>query len=226
MLFRSKIYGAAIHIEGKTITAIEPTGREEHGYILPGFIDSHVHIESSMATPDAFAHAAVRHGTLGVVADPHEIANVLGVAGIDYMIDNANGTPFYFYFGAPSCVPASPFETNGGIINAEETRKLLERDDIHFLGEMMNYPGVLHHDPEVMAKIEAAKAAQKPIDGHFPLNDTEALKAYIAAGVQTDHETENLENAIEKCKLGMYIQIREGSAAKNFEMLHPLLKHY
>ena len=225
-IFDRKIYGAAIHIEGKTITAIEPTGREEKGYILPGFIDSHVHIESSMATPNAFAHAAVRHGTLGVVADPHEIANVLGVAGIDYMIDNANGTPFYFYFGAPSCVPASPFETNGGIIDAEETRKLLERDDIHFLGEMMNYPGVLHHDPEVMQKIEAAKAAQKPIDGHFPLNDSEALKAYIAAGIQTDHETENLENAIEKCKLGMFIQIREGSAAKNFEMLHPLLKLY
>ena len=175
-IIKRKTYGAEIMIADGMIESITPTGKDEGRFFIPGLIDSHVHIESSMATPNAFAHAALKHGTIGAVTDPHEIANVLGVRGIDYMIDNAKDTPFYFWFGAPSCVPASPFETSGGTIDAAETRKLLERDDIHFLGEMMNYPGVIHQDPEVLKKIEAAQLLGKPIDGHFPARDREGLK--------------------------------------------------
>lgn len=225
-IIQRKTYGAELTIENGRITAISPTNNIEDKYILPGLVDAHVHIESSMATPNAFAHAAVHHGTIAAVADPHEIANVLGIPGIDYMINNAKDTPFYFWFGAPSCVPASPFETNGAIINAEQTKQLLEREDIHFLGEVMNYPGVINQDPEVINKIKAAQTFGKPVDGHFPMAGGEALTAYIAAGVQTDHETESLKEAEEKCKQGMFVQIREGSAAKNFDMLLPLLKSF
>ena len=225
-ILKRRTYGAEIHIGNGRIQQVIETGQEEKGYLLPGFIDAHVHIESSMTTPAAFIRAAVRHGNIGAVADPHEIANVLGTEGIDYMIDNAKELPFYTWFGAPSCVPATTMETSGATIDAEETARLLDREEIHFLAEMMNYPGVLNNDPEVARKIEAAQKRGKRVDGHYPQAAGERLKAYIAAGISTDHETISLEEGREKCALGMRVLIREGSAARNFEVLHPLLKEY
>lgn len=225
-ILKRRTYGAEIHIRNGHIQQVIETGQEEKGYLLPGFIDAHVHIESSMTTPAAFIRAAVRHGNIGAVADPHEIANVLGTEGIDYMIDNAKELPFYSWFGVPSCVPATTLETSGATIDAEATARLLEREELHFLAEMMNYPGVLNNDPEVNGKIEAAKKRGKRVDGHFPQATGDRLKAYVAAGISTDHETITLEEGREKCALGMRVLIREGSAARNFEALHPLLKEY
>lgn len=225
-ILNRRTYGAEIFIENGRIRRVNETGQEEKGYLLPGFIDAHVHIESSMTTPAAFIRAAVRHGSIGAVADPHEIANVLGAEGIDYMIDNAKGLPFYAWFGLPSCVPATTMETSGATIDAEETARLLDREEIHFLAEMMNYPGVLNNDPGVISKIEAAQKRGKRVDGHFPQATGEELKAYVAAGISTDHETITLEEGREKCALGMHVLIREGSAARNFEALHPLLKEH
>lgn len=225
-IINRRTFGAEISIQNGRIKKVIPTGQDEGSYLLPGFIDAHVHIESSMVTPAAFIHAAVRHGSIGAVADPHEIANVMGTEGVEYMLDNAKGIPFYTWFGVPSCVPATIMETSGAIIDADETARLLEREDLHFLAEMMNYPGVLNKDPEVMRKIEAAKNAGKPIDGHYPLATGPKLKAYIESGISTDHETIYLEKGCEKCELGMHVLIREGSAAKNFDALHPLLKEY
>ncbi|MGL6178973.1 MAG: adenine deaminase [Tannerellaceae bacterium] len=225
-LVSKEIYGATITIDGGKITNIERTGKDEGHFLMPGFIDGHVHIESSMTTPSNFAKAAVKHGTIGVVTDPHEIANVMGIEGIDYMIENAEGIPFYFCFGAPSCVPATPFETAGAKLEAGDIEKLMQRDDIHFLAEVMNFPAVVYNDADMHAKLNAAKANNKPIDGHIPGIDGELLKKYIACGITTDHECATLEEAIEKCDLGMKIQIREGSAAKNFEALHPLFKDH
>jgi adenine deaminase len=195
-------------------------------YILPGFIDAHVHIESSMATPGAFALAAVRHGTVAVVSDPHEIANVMGVAGVEFMLRDAEKVPLRFTFGAPSCVPATSFETSGAAIRATEIAKLLADDRIGFLSEMMNFPGVINRDPEIMARIDAAKKNGKPVDGHAPGLRGEDLKKYVAAGISTDHECTTIEEAVEKISLGMKILIREGSAARNLEMLHPLIAQY
>ena len=225
-IINRRTFGAEISILNGHIGKVTPTGQDEGYYLLPGFIDAHVHIESSMVTPAAFIHAAVRHGSIGAVADPHEIANVMGTEGVEYMLDNAKGIPFYTWFGVPSCVPATIMETSGAIIDADETARLLEREDLHFLAEMMNYPGVLNKDPEVMRKIEAAKKAGKPIDGHYPLATGPKLKAYIESGISTDHETIYLEKGREKCEFGMHVLIREGSAAKNFDALHPLLKEY
>ena len=168
-IINRRTFGAEISIQNGRIKKVIPTGQDEGSYLLPGFIDAHVHIESSMVTPAAFIHAAVRHGSIGAVADPHEIANVMGTEGVEYMLDNAKGIPFYTWFGVPSCVPATIMETSGAIIDADETARLLEREDLHFLAEMMNYPGVLNKDPEVMRKIEAAKNAGKPIDALHPL---------------------------------------------------------
>lgn len=195
-------------------------------YILPGFIDAHIHIESSMLCPGAFAHEAVKHGTIGTVSDPHEIANVLGMDGVMFMLENASKVPFYFHFGAPSCVPATAFETAGAQLNAKEVSQLLGMPQIGYLSEMMNYPGVLLHDAEVMAKIEAAKSLGKPVDGHAPGLRGEQARQYFAAGISTDHECFSLEEAIEKAELGVKILIREGSAARNFDALHPLLKSH
>jgi adenine deaminase len=192
-------------------------------YILPGFIDSHVHIESSMLVPTEFARLATIHGTVATISDPHEIANVCGEAGVQYMIDNAKQTPFKFHFGAPSCVPATSFETAGAVIDSQGIERLINNPDIWYLAEVMNYPGVLFKDAEVIAKIEATKKAGKPIDGHAPGLRGDDAKNYAAAGITTDHECFTLEEALDKIATGMKILIREGSAAKNYEALHTLL---
>lgn len=221
-----KIYGAELFIENGTIKEVKPTGMDEGRFIMPGFIDAHVHIESSMVTPSAFIRAAVKHGTIGVVADPHEIANVMGVEGIDYMIGNAKPLPFYSWFTLPSCVPATGMESSGARIDSSKIAELIKRDDIYGLAEMMNYPGVVNGDEETMKRVEAAKRAGKPIDGHFPLASGESLRKYVAAGISTDHESSSIEEGREKCSLGMKVIIREGSAAKDFNALHPLIDEY
>ncbi len=205
------------------IVDIQPDAGARGPFILPGLIDSHIHIESSMLTPAAFAEKAVTHGTVAVVADPHEIANVLGIAGIDFMIENARQVPLKFYFGAPSCVPATTFESAGARLTAHDVTKLLERDDIFFLTEMMNFPGVIGQDPEVMAKLQAAAKMGKKVDGHAPGLHSLDLAAYIRAGISTDHESLSLTECYEKLALGMKIQLRQGSSARNLDDLHPLI---
>jgi adenine deaminase len=220
------IYGATLWIEDGHIKHMEANSEPVNPslpYIMPGFIDSHVHIESSMLVPSEFARLAVLHGTIGTISDPHEIANVCGVAGVEFMIENGKQTPFKFFFGAPSCVPATIFETAGAEVNEKEVDALLSRPEIYYLSEMMNFPGVLHNDPVVMAKIKAAQKHNKPVDGHAPGLRGEAAKKYIAAGISTDHECFTIEEALEKLEYGMHILIREGSAAKNFEALYPLI---
>ena len=195
-------------------------------YIMPGFVDAHIHIESSMLVPSEFARLAVLHGTVATVSDPHEIANVLGVEGVEYMIDNGSRVPLKFFFGVPSCVPATSFETAGAVIDSRQVEALLQREDLRYLAEMMNYPGVLHGDPEVLAKVAAAQRLGKPVDGHAPgLMGEEALR-YIRAGISTDHECFTEEEARGKLKAGMRVLIREGSAAKNFDALIGLLPQY
>jgi adenine deaminase len=221
-----RIYPACITIGNGRIESVTPTDEPCTNYILPGLIDAHVHIESSMLIPSEFARMAVKHGTVATVSDPHEIANVCGIEGIEYMLNNAKKVPFKFHFGAPSCVPATSFETAGAVIDSEAISMLMARDDIFYLSEMMNYPGVLFDDQEVLKKIKAARDAGKPVDGHAPgLRGAEAAK-YIQAGISTDHECFTLEEAEEKLRLGMKILIREGSAAKNFEALIPLLNDH
>lgn len=218
-----RIYPAAIEVKDGIISSIQPIEEAPNKFILPGFIDSHVHIESSMLIPSAFAKLAVIHGTIGTISDPHEIANVCGVEGVHYMIDNGKKVPFHFFFGAPSCVPATTFETAGAVINSEEVAKLLENENIYYLSEMMNFPGVLFKDEEVIKKIKAAHAAGKPVDGHAPGLMGEDAKTYIEAGISTDHECFTIEEAVDKLSYGMKILIREGSAAKNFEALYELI---
>lgn len=218
-----RIFKGTVEITGGKITRIVETAVEEEQYILPGLIDAHIHIESSMLIPSEFARLAVVHGTVGTVSDPHEIANVLGVPGVLFMIRNGSKVPFKFCFGAPSCVPATTFETAGATLGVEEVRELLSLKEIGYLSEMMNVPGVLYEDPEVMKKLELARAAGKPVDGHAPgVRGTDAAK-YFNAGILTDHECFTLEEAREKIGYGMKILIREGSAAKNFEALSPLI---
>jgi adenine deaminase len=218
-----QIYPASIQVENGSIVAISPCENAPLQYLLPGFIDSHVHIESSMLIPSSFARLAVLHGTIGTISDPHEIANVCGVDGVHYMIDNGKKVPFHFFFGAPSCVPATTFETAGAMIDSDQITNLLALDDIYYLSEMMNFPGVLYNDPEVIKKISAAHKAGKPVDGHAPGLRGEDAKKYIAAGISTDHECFTMDEALDKLGLGMKILIREGSAAKNFEALYPLI---
>lgn len=220
---------AEIDVEDTRIVNISILGGERVGapYVLPGFIDAHVHIESSMLTPAQFARLAVVHGTVGTVSDPHEIGNVLGVKGVEYMIEDSQRVPFKFCFGAPSCVPATTFETAGATISVKEVRQLLALKEIGYLAEMMNFPGVLNEDPDVMMKIQWANAFNKPIDGHAPGLRGEAAKKYIETGITTDHECFTYEEAFEKIQLGLeYVLIREGSAAKNFEALIPLMAQY
>jgi len=219
-----QIYNAKVHILDSKIKKIEPTEEEYKNYILPGLTDAHVHIESSMVVPTSFARAAVKNGTVATVSDPHEIANVLGVKGVDYMIENGKRSPFKFYFGAPSCVPATPFETSGAVINSDEIGKLLDKNDIYYLAEMMNFPGVINEDKEVLRKLHYAHKAGKPVDGHAPGLTGEGLEKYAAQGITTDHECTTVEEALAKIEKGILIQIREGSAAKDFENLFPLLK--
>ena len=218
-----RIYPAAIEVKDGIISSIQPIEEAPNKFILPGFIDSHVHIESSMLIPSAFAKLAVIHGTIGTISDPHEIANVCGVEGVHYMIDNGKKVPFHFFFGAPSCVPATTFETAGAVINSEEVAKLLENENIYYLSEMMNFPGVLFKEEEVLKKIKAAHAAGKPVDGHAPGLMGEDAKTYIESGISTDHECFTIEEAVDKLSYGMKILIREGSAAKNFEALYELI---
>lgn len=221
-----EIYAAEIIITNSTITSIKKINETLNTYILPGFIDAHVHVESSMLVPSEFARIAVTHGTVSTISDPHEIANVLGVAGVDYMIDNAKQVPFHFYFGAPSCVPATNFETAGAVIDANDIDNLLSRKEIVYLAEMMNFPGVIYKDEQVLKKLAFAKKHHKPIDGHAPGLMGDMMKDYFDAGITTDHECFKYEEALEKLKHGVKILIREGSAAKNFETLIPLLKDY
>ena len=225
-LVQSRIFPGKITVNNGKIAEIAELPSAEMSYIMPGFVDAHIHIESSMVPPTEFARMAVCHGTVATVSDPHEIANVLGVEGIDYMIRSGKRGHFKFYFGAPSCVPATPFETSGSTLDAEAIEQLMARDDIYYLAEMMNYPGVLAELPEVMKKLEAAKKHGKPIDGHAPMVMGDDIRKYIGSGISTDHECYVIEDAIEKIKLGMKILIREGSAAKNFEALIPLMADY
>lgn len=224
---QKKIYPAEIKVENGTIVSITPNHKlQTTNFILPGFIDAHVHIESSMLIPSEFAKLAVVHGTVATVSDPHEIANVCGMEGVEFMIENGKTVPFKFNFGAPSCVPATIFETAGAALDSKDVEKLLQRDDIKYLSEMMNFPGVLNEDEEVMKKIAAAHRLLKPVDGHAPGLRGEQAKQYIAAGITTDHECFTKEEALDKLQNGMKIIIREGSAAKNFEALIDLLHDY
>lgn len=195
-------------------------------FLLPGFIDAHVHIESSMLVPTEFARAAVLHGTVATVSDPHEIGNVLGVSGVKSMLDNAAQSPLKFYFGAPSCVPATSFETAGASISVAEVETLLSDPRIHYLSEMMNFPGVLSGDEVCLAKIKAAHQQNKPVDGHAPGLRGDLAAQYIAAGITTDHECYTKAEALDKLKCGCKISIREGSAARNFDALVTLLEEY
>jgi adenine deaminase len=222
-VLNQRIFAGTLSIENGKITSITEEEVAETHYILPGLIDAHIHIESSMLIPSEFARAAVTHGTVATVSDPHEIANVLGMAGVEFMLDNAKQTPFKFHFSAPSCVPATPFETAGATLSADEVNDLLNRSDIVSLSEMMNVPGVLNDAPDVMEKLDHAKKLGKTIDGHAPGLRGEAVKKYIQAGITTDHECFTLEEALEKLSLGMQVQIREGSAARNLDDLMPLL---
>ncbi|MBB1286704.1 adenine deaminase [Flavisolibacter sp. BT320] len=227
-LHQQKIYPADISIDGGRIVAIHPASRPEGNlpFILPGFVDAHVHIESSMLIPSEFARLAVVHGTVATVSDPHEIANVCGSKGVEFMIENGKTVPFKFNFGAPSCVPATVFETAGAALDSKAVEDLLHREDVLYLSEMMNFPGVLHGDTEVMKKIAAAKKWNKPVDGHAPGLRGEAAKQYIDAGISTDHECFTAEEALDKLQYGMKILIREGSAAKNFDALISLLQDH
>jgi len=221
-----RIYPGIVHILSGVIESIEETGDSPDVFIMPGMIDAHVHIESSMLVPSHFAVAVVRHGTVAVVTDPHEIANVLGKEGVRFMIENAANVPVKIMFGAPSCVPATSSETAGARITAKDIEELLKEEGIGFLAEMMNFPGVIYDDVEVHKKIEAAIKAGVPIDGHAPGLTGNDLKKYISSGISTDHECTSLEEAMEKISCGMKILIREGSAAKNLENLAPLLAYY
>jgi len=221
-----EIYPARIEITQGRISGISHTHQPVKGYILPGFIDAHVHIESTMVTPVAFSREAVRHGTTGTVSDPHEIANVLGAEGVEFMVHNAKGTPLKIMFGAPSCVPATSFESSGAIIDAVAVKRLLQMPEIGYLSEMMNYPGVVHRDDQVMQKIKAAHQQGVPVDGHAPGVTGEELVTYAGAGITTDHECFTYEEAVEKINQGMHILIREGSGAKNFNALIPLLRNF
>jgi adenine deaminase len=220
------IYPGTLEVRDGIIVNIIKETKSYDTYIIPGFVDSHVHIESSMLVPSEFARQAVVHGTVGALCDPHEIANVLGIEGVRSMIEDGDTTPFKFSFGAPSCVPATSYETSGARISVAETKTLLQDGRIGYLSEMMNFPGVIGNDSEVIAKIAAAKKQHKPIDGHAPGLRGDALKQYVAAGITTDHECCDREEALEKIGLGMKILIREGSAAKNFEALYPLIEEY
>lgn len=218
------VYPGTVEVENGKIKSIKKDNGSYHNYILPGFIDSHIHVESSMLIPSEFARVAVTHGTVATVSDPHEIANVLGVNGVKYMIENGNLVPFRFYFGASPCVPATDFETAGAKLEAEDIEELFRDYDLKYLSEMMNFPGVLYDVPEVMEKLSIAKKYGKPIDGHAPgLRGEQAVK-YAGAGITTDHECFTIEEAREKISCGMKVLIREGSAAKNFDDLHLLIK--
>lgn len=221
-----RIFKGVVIIKDSRIAEIREEDTDGNMYILPGLIDAHIHIESSMLVPSEFARLAVVHGTVGTVSDPHEIANVLGVKGVRFMVENGKQVPFKFYFGAPSCVPATDFETAGSSLGLAELDELLQSDDILYLSEMMNFPGVVYGDEQVAQKLALAKKYGKPVDGHAPGLTGELAEKYVRAGISTDHECYTLEEAVEKIGYGMKILIREGSAAKNFEALSDLIAEY
>ncbi len=223
-LHQRSLYPAKIRIEGRTILSVERVEHAEKRYIMPGFTDAHIHIESSMVTPAMFARSAIRHGTVAAVADPHEIANVLGREGVEFMVGNAATVPLKYMFGAPSSVPATNFETSGASIGVNDVALLLDMPGVGLLSEVMNYPGVLGNDPELIGKIGEALKRDVPVDGHAPGLTGDDLLRYVSAGITTDHECVTIDEAREKIAAGMKILIREGSAAKNLEALHPLLK--
>lgn len=225
-LHQWSVYAASITIEDGCIRQISKLQHTSGPYIIPGFIDAHVHIESSMLVPAEFARLAVTHGTVATVSDPHEIGNVLGVDGVEYMIQNSKQVNFKCFFGAPSCVPATGHETAGAVIDGDDLNYLLSKPEIKYLAEMMNWPGVINQDPVVLEKIAIARSLHKPVDGHAPGLRGYNAKKYIKAGISTDHECYGLEEALEKLSLGMNIIIREGSAARNFDALIPLLPEY
>ena len=208
-ILNRQIFKGEVEITAGKITAVRKSEHAVESYILPGFVDAHIHIESSMLVPSEFAKIAVTHGTVATVSDPHEIANVLGVKGVDFMIENGKKTPLKFNFGAPSCVPATSFESAGAVIDSEDIRKMMENPDIKYLAEMMNYPGVLFDDEEVMKKIAWAKHYGKPIDGHAPGLRGDDVTKYIAAGISTDHECFTYEEGLEKLEKGMKVIVRE-----------------
>lgn len=225
-VLNSRVYPGTLDISNGKIMRIVEDDKEHDSFIVPGLVDAHVHIESSMLVPSEFARLAVVHGTVAAVSDPHEIANVLGMDGVRYMMDNGELVNFKFYFGAPSCVPATVFESSGAKIGVAQVEKLLKERRIKFLSEVMNFPGVLNDDPEVMGKIGVAIRYGKVIDGHAPGLRGEALEKYVKAGISTDHECFDKDEAAEKVKLGMHILIREGSAAKNFDALCFLIEEH
>jgi adenine deaminase len=221
-----RIYKGKIIVGNGRIERIIEEDNNESRFILPGLIDAHIHIESSMLVPSEFARLAVVHGTVATVSDPHEIANVLGIEGVRYMVENGKQVPFRFYFGASSCVPATPFETAGASLGLKDLDDLLRSDDIWYLSEMMNFPGVIYGDEVVLKKLELARVYGKPIDGHAPGLTGDSIKKYIEAGISTDHECFTMDEAREKIGLGMKILIREGSAAKNFDALSDLIRDF
>jgi len=223
-----RIFMAEVIWQEGRITEIREKAGEQAGvgYLIPGFIDAHVHIESAMLMPAEFGRIALRHGTIAVVSDPHEIANVLGVDGVLFMLENARKTPFKAFFGAPSCVPATPFETANGALGCAEIEQLLNQPEVCCLSEMMNYPGVLAQDTEVISKIALAQRLGYPVDGHAPGLVGDQAAAYVNAGISTDHECFSLREARDKIQAGMSVLIREGSAARNFETLHPLISEF
>lgn len=228
-IVNNRMLPGTLHIDNGIITTIEEHALSTNSnapFILPGFIDAHIHLESTMMPPSEFARIAVQHGTIGAVADPHEIANVLGIPGVTWMIASGNNVPFYFYWGASPCVPATPFDQSGATLDSASIDMLLDNPAISHLSEVMNVPGVLHNDPEIIRKIAAAKKHNKPIDGHCPELRGNDLQRYIDTGISTDHESSTYDEAEEKIQRGMTIQIREGSAARNFDALYPLLKKY
>jgi adenine deaminase len=223
-IIKKEIYPARISLIEKIIQKVERVDKEAKNFIMPGLIDAHIHIESSLVTPSSFAEQAVSRGTTSVISDPHEIANVLGIEGIKFMLEDAEKVPLKFWFGAPSCVPATQFESAGATIDASDIEKLLALDKIKYLAEIMNYPGVINDDPEVHRKIKAAIKAGKPIDGHAPLLTGRDLRKYVESGITTDHECTSITEALEKIRLGMKILIREGSAARNLSALKNLIR--
>jgi adenine deaminase len=225
-IHREEIYPVDIHIEDGIISDIVRVEKAEDQFISPGLIDAHIHIESSMLIPSRFASEAIKHGTIATVSDPHEIANVCGKEGVEYMIEDSKKVPFHFYFGAPSCVPATGFETSGAVLNSDDVFELLKNPDIHYLSEMMNYPGVIHKDEEVLTKIRHAHELGMKVDGHAPGLRGADLESYVKAGISTDHESFTLDEAREKIALGMKVIIREGSAAKNYEALKPIIREF
>ncbi|CAA6692327.1 MULTISPECIES: adenine deaminase [unclassified Lentimonas] len=226
-VIQGTITAGTVTIRDGIIHAIEETPDATYDtYLCPGLVDAHVHVESSLLSPSEFGRAALIHGTIASISDPHEIANVLGIPGVEWMLEDAKRTPFHIHFGAPSCVPATPFETAGARFGPDEIDRLLSKPEIGYLAEVMNFPAVITRDPEMMAIIETAKRHGKRIDGHAPALIGKALRDYATAGIETDHESITLEEARQKCQLGMKIAIREGSAARNFEALWPLLNEF